>query len=586
VPPLLERIAACHQRPLPPADDVIDGAVAREPLLADIARDAATRQSESATHRIYDLAVAAQKLAHQHSEDRDLALRYLRPALELATAIGHVHHMANLHADIGWMHVTAGDFDEALPLLRTAADMSHSIGDTDSEILHVGNLGFGLARSGDENDGFAVLDRATTLARDAGKRERLLWLLRQQGFWYKERRDSRALPFLEEAIVLAEEMGDLSLAADLSFDAGKVYRDTGQFEPALEYRLRGVRILDALGKPSPERLVVVASLLENNLARPADAVPFYERGLALCAQDPSLGPQVLEMLYRALSKRPPGTTLPTPVLDALASRYTSEQQAGLIVSVWAQSVGFESLAADPVIASRVLTYGKSISRAIGEAVLAYARSLMQSGQLPSAHAELQEAERIATSIGDREWLATVRRSQGDLLRAEGKQPEALQRYADAERIAALTGNAAETELLCYAMADITFEQGALDVALSHIERALAAARENQYAVGIAHDLLKLADILTARSDLDRAERSLAEAIPIFHDQSIVSQWIESTVKRADLLVQLGRPNQALDAYRSIEPAIQRGGSAMARRRFQEGIERALCSAESVGNAPQ
>jgi len=49
---------------------------------------------------------------------------------------------------------------------------------------------------------------------------------------------------------------------------------------------------------------------------------------------------------------------------------------------------------------------------------------------------------------------------------------------------------------------------------------------------------------------------------------------------------LGRPNQALDAYRSIEPAIQRGGSAMARRRLQEGIERALCSAQSVGNAPQ
>src|SRR4029077_10829673 len=112
------------------------------------------------------------------------------------------------------------------------------------------NLGFGLARSGDENEGFAVIDRATTLARDAGKRERLLWLLREQGFWYKERRDSRALPFLEEAIVLAEEMGDLSLAADLSFDAGKVYRDPGQFEPALEYRLHGVRILDALGKPS------------------------------------------------------------------------------------------------------------------------------------------------------------------------------------------------------------------------------------------------------------------------------------------------------------------------------------------------
>src|SRR4029450_13428837 len=156
------------------------------------------------------------------------------------------------------------------------------------------------------------------------------------------------------------------------------------------------------------------------------------RSLALCAQDPSFSRQVLEMLYRALSKRPPGTPVLTPVLDALASRYASEQQVGLIVSVWAQSVGFELLAADPVIASRVLTYGKSISRAIGEAILAYAHSLIQSRQLPAAPAELQEAERIATSISDREWLATVRRSQGDLLRAEGKQSEALQRYADAE----------------------------------------------------------------------------------------------------------------------------------------------------------
>jgi tetratricopeptide (TPR) repeat protein len=484
------------------------------------------------------------------------------------------------------MHVIAGEFDQGLPLLRTAAEMSHSIGDTDSEILHVGNLGFALARSGDEPEGFVVLDRATTLARDAGNRERLLWLLREQADWYKERRDPRALPFLEEAIVLAEEMGDLSLAADLSFDAGKVYRDTGQFEPALEYRMRGIRILDALGKPSFDRLVVVASLLENNLGRPADAVPFYERGLALCSRDASLCRQVLEMLYRALDKRPPNTILPTPVFDALAARYENEQQAAQVVSNWAHSVGFELLASHPLIASRVLTASKSIPRATSEAVLAYGRFLMESRQWQSANAELQEAERIANSLGDREWLATVRRSQADLLRAEGRQSEALEAYAEAERIAALTGNTAETELLRYAMADIAFEQGALDVALSHIEGALAAARETQYATGIAHDLLKLADILIARGDVVRAEQSLAEAIPIFHDQRVASQWIESTVKHADLLVQMGRGEEALAAYRSIEPAIQQGGSAMARRRLQEGIERATRSSQSTGDARQ
>ena len=259
-------------------------------------------------------------------------------------------------------------------------------------------------------------------------------------------------------------------------------------------------------------------------------------------------------------------------LDMLASPGQKGMTPELVASEIADQCSgyFESLALDPVIASRVLTVGKSVPRAISEAVLAYARSLMESRQLQSANGELLEAERIAIGIGDREWLASVRRSQADLLRAEGRRAEALQVYIEAERIADLTGNTSEVELLRYAMADLAFELGALDDSLSHIESALEAARENQYPAGIAHDLLKLADILAARGDLVRAERSLAEAIPIFHDQRIASQWIESTVKRADLLVEMGRYQEALVAYRSIEPVVQRGGRAMARRRLQEG----------------
>jgi tetratricopeptide (TPR) repeat protein len=586
VPDLLKRIADCRQQPRQSAAEIIGPVVATEPLIAQVANNVEHSEPQYAVASIYDVVDAVHKLAHQHNENRELCLRYLRAELPLATAIGYEQQIANIHSDIGWMHVIADKFDEALPLLRTAAQMSHDAGDTESEILHVGNLGFALARSGREEEGFNSLSVAEELARRTGNRARLLWLLQEQGRWFKDHKDARALPLLKEAIAQAEEVSDLPLTSDLCFDAGRVCRDHRQFEEALTYRLRGLQILELIGRPSLDRLLVIANMLENDLARPAEAVLYYERALGLCSRDPSVAQQVLARLDGVFDKLPQGTSIATPVFDALVQHYHVTESALSALANWARSYGCELLIDHPIVASRALGHGKSVRRVVGEVILESAKSLMAARELDGARTEIQKAEQIAIELGDREWLGTVRRSLADLLWAAGQHNDAMQAYEDAESVAVLAGNLMEVELVRYAMATAKADSGDLDAALAHIEGALAAAREAGYTQGIAHDLMKLADILCAQGEAQRAEKSLTEAIPLFREARLASQWIEASVKRADLLVAIGRAGEALEAYRSVETMVQRAGSALARRRLQEGIERASRLMESRGRSEQ
>jgi hypothetical protein len=57
--------------------------------------------------------------------------------------------------------------------------------------------------------------------------------------------------------------------------------------------------------------------------------------------------------------------------------------------------------------------------------------------------------------------------------------------------------------------------------------------------------------------------------------------VESNVKRADLLIDLGRPAEALEAYLAIAEFVQRGGTPLARQRLKDGIERAQRLVESA-----
>jgi tetratricopeptide (TPR) repeat protein len=576
VPRLLMRIAECRNQAPLDATEALDAAVAAEPLIAPILQSAAPDEPASAYQRIYAAIMAIRRLTTvANLKNREHYVRYLNAELRLSRAIGFRHHVATALADLGWAHVVAENFEEGLPLLRSATQMSHDLGDTEGEILHRGNLGFALGRSGDAQAEVDTIAEAMNLARGHHFRVRLLWLLQEQARWYKTQKDERATPFFKEAIDLAEETSNLELASSLSFDLGKVYRDIGQFERALHYRLRGLRALDALGVQSQTcpRLIVIANMLENDLAQPENSLPYYERALALCGRDPDVAPQVLGLYQRALGKLPGGSPK-TPVHDALSERYGDTHEAAEALARWARHEGLEIIAEQPTAASRIASVGMSTRKAVGTVLLANARAFMKTGDAKGAMTHLQDAERIARELGDRQWLGTVRRCMGDFFRAAGYHEYAMQAYEEAERIAVISGNTEEVDIVRYTMAHATYERGDTEAALLHIEVAIAAAREAKYPFGVARNLMLLAEIVRARNEPERAEQSLFEAARMFEEQQRVPKWAEAHIRRAEILTEMGRRTEALDAFRIVEEIVMRDGNPASRERVTQGIARA------------
>ena len=138
----------------------------------------------------------------------------------------------------------------------------------------------------------------------------------------------------------------------------------------------------------------------------------------------------------------------------------------------------------------------------------------------------------------------------------------------------ISGNTTEVDIVRYTMAHATFERGDTEAALLHIEVALAAAREAKYPLGVAEDLMLLAEIVHAHNEPERAEQSLLEAARMFEEQQRVPKWAAAHIRRAEILIEMGRRADALDAFRIVEETVMRDGSPASRERVRQGIARA------------
>lgn len=594
IPPLLRRIATCKNRERRPPTDVIDEILVREPLLVDGLRAVYGEHSSTEWHEqiksskaneedvegpLYSLAMHMQQLGQESQADKRKSLRYLRAALALAETIDYQQLIASISSDVGWQHILLEEFEAGIPRLQQAVQMSHALDDVESEILHTGNLGFALVRSGEEEAGFATLDRALQLARQTHNGERLLWLLRDVGEHYKEQRDARALPFLMEAIPLAEQAGDLKLLSELHFDAGKVCYDTEDFEQSLQHRAHAIKLLEATTQDLMEmvsRLTVVANLCETKLGRLVPAIDYYDQALAYCyrAHNAQAIKEIMPLRLRAVNKLTNPSDLPYHLYEELLHYYGDEKMVNTVLAAEAQEVGFPQSSFEPKSFSRILNSGLSTKRAFGQLVATFAVYLQKIGKYDLADTEFKVAEITALESGDKQWLASVRRQRADLLAASGQYDDAMEAYRDTEIIAQLAENNLEVELVSYAMADIELRRNNVEEALRHIQNALASAKSAGYQTGIAHDLAKMAEILEKKGVIESAVEALKEAIPIFRESKLVSQLVGASLNIGRLMNQLGQHQDAIKTLDEVESLVQSGGTQQARDIFRAEKDRA------------
>ena len=600
IPSLLGRIAACDNRPRKPPAEIVDPLLDEEPLIAEGLRqllgngsdqDWSGRLSELMDNPddmegpVCRLARQMQMLGHNSQKDPERSIEYLGAALRLAKAVHYDQMEASLRSDIGWQMVRGEKVAEGIAMLEEAVRLSKAMHDIESEIIHTGNLGFALARSGDESRGYRVLEDAMQLARESNNRLRLNWLLREYAEHFKSRRDRRAIPYFEEVISLAEEDGDVKLLSELNFNLGKVYYDTGNYEQALHHRLRGLSLLRACSDDKVSefsRLVVIATLCETKLDRLEEALDYYDQaiGISYRYMGNKYIDQVLPNRRRAYNALPNLSTLTHELYDRLQKFFGKDEVTNGVLAFVAAKGGFQRSWFEPKFFSRVFAAGQSIERAFGDIVIEFAMEAERRGQRDMADTELEVAEVTALKSGDKPLLAKVRRHRGDLLAKRGLLDASLQEYGKALTLVRLVDDSLEIDLISYAMADLEFQRGDADKALEYIAEALEAAKTAEYRPGIAHDLSKKADILQHLGRIEEVTLCLENAIPIFRETGLVSQFVGANLSLARLHCELAHPDKSLSIVESIADLVEKQGTARARETLDDVRARAIALLET------
>jgi tetratricopeptide (TPR) repeat protein len=193
---------------------------ARAEQLLRASAELAQRHSDHDTH-----CDAAQMLAHLHltRDQTEAARSWAQTALTAAEALGEGQKVARTLRDLGVVEITAGRARQAVDYIRRAVEYYAKAGPADELAESLRDLGVAWAHSGDFAQAEQYLTEATDLAKSESLEECLLDCRIQMANVYQARGwADRALSAWQEALALAERMGDREQAEALRAHLGQI----------------------------------------------------------------------------------------------------------------------------------------------------------------------------------------------------------------------------------------------------------------------------------------------------------------------------------------------------------------------------
>jgi tetratricopeptide (TPR) repeat protein len=489
------------------------------------------------------------------AEDMPRARRFLHAAIKLAKGESLPHIEAGALGDLGWLHVLVGEFEEGIRLLRKAHNIAVQIEEFCSAIIHAANLGFAYSRIGLQADSIKQLDATIELARAQNETEIEFHILRENGVWFKTRKEWQpALQYLEQALPLAELIGDQYQLANLLFDIGKINRELGNFEISLQHRLRAWFLLVNSGASPDEiagRLAPIIGLYENNLNNPEKAVEMCEIGMAYAfkGNNPLHNIAEFQKLHQRIFKSVADPAkIRYPVYTALLEKF-DEDRTHVLLDIAAKTIGFPQQIYSPRSFSRILEVLQGgIPQAIGAVMGASARHNNKQGNVAETISLLKEAEKIAKGIGDNRWLLDLICQRGSVLHGAKRYTEAVKLYREAERIGLMAGNGIALMQLYHELGMSLLEIGDIDESHSVLVRALDMAREEGQTLIEAQSHFFLAVLAKVQGDLETSAVHLSAG--------------------AELFLQIGEVQEALRLYIILgEQELASGRFAAAHKHF-------------------
>ncbi|HVR95414.1 MAG TPA: CHAT domain-containing tetratricopeptide repeat protein [Thermoanaerobaculia bacterium] len=175
------------------------------------------------------------------SGDYEAALGNLDRALDVNHRLGNPRYDSTILNALGAMQYQLGDYDAAAEYYRRTIEVSHKKGSPDEEERARANLGWAYQAKGNLQAALQQYNLVLGRQQELSKEVVALALYYMGGAHSALGQPREALPYLERALAIREEIGDLAPQAHTHLELGNVYRalkDAGQahrhFEVAME----------------------------------------------------------------------------------------------------------------------------------------------------------------------------------------------------------------------------------------------------------------------------------------------------------------------------------------------------------------
>jgi tetratricopeptide (TPR) repeat protein len=174
--------------------------------------------------------------------------------LAAARRSGDKSREATALADLGIVYRSEGDPQRASMYLEQALALVRQLGDRSKEVDILGNLGLAMLGIGQfAGKALEMFQQELNMAREAGNRFAEKTALDHLGLAYASLRDpGRALPFFDQALAIAQQVGDAQHMANLLWQQAIQFAELGQRDQAIARGQATVDLLRHQGKPQAD----------------------------------------------------------------------------------------------------------------------------------------------------------------------------------------------------------------------------------------------------------------------------------------------------------------------------------------------
>lgn len=436
--------------------------------------------------RAFEYHLRAARLAQRSYANRE-AIALLEQALAIAgPARAATAHLVEAHERLGYAHTLLGEYDPAREHYSAALALVHQAEDaTRDDVLrlhhHIARV---YEKRADFDAAFAWVERALALAGDAPSQEAARCRLLGAGLHQRQGRYRQALDWGEQALRMAEALGNLREQANAYILLGGVYRNLGESNRALDITHQSLRLYKQLDDPC--RIADAHNNLANiclELGHLADARMHYEAAADLKAAIGDVYGQAM-------------------VANNLGDLYKLQGQIEDAIAQFTESlIRFERLGSEYAVGVLQMNIG--------------AARLLR-GDIEAAEEHFRQSEALFTESGAGDFLPELRRSQAELHLRKGDLGRARtaceQSLADAARLNARAEEGATRRVLGVILA----RSGQPDQAWNELNASLAILREAAVPYEIARTLLAMAELAPLLRQRADGQAALNEALRMFH----------------------------------------------------------------------